>query len=90
MNETLEMLVPVLGRALLNFLWQGALIGLLAAVALQLLRATHGPNCGMPSPVLHCWPVPRRLSPMLRGSLRRPDRKMPPPSWSRLSPYSRR
>ena len=31
-------LVPMLGRALLAFLWQGALIGVLAAVALQLLR----------------------------------------------------
>jgi beta-lactamase regulating signal transducer with metallopeptidase domain len=31
-------LVPVLGRALLHFVWQGALIGLLAALALQLLR----------------------------------------------------
>src|SRR5688500_18867214 len=38
MNETLEMLVPVLGRALLNFLWQGALIGLVAAVLLQAAR----------------------------------------------------
>ena len=32
------LLVPVLGRALLAFLWQGALIGLLAALALHLLR----------------------------------------------------
>ena len=31
-------LVPMLGRALLAFLWQGALIGLLAALALHLLR----------------------------------------------------
>src|SRR5688572_2098208 len=38
MHETLEMLVPVLGRALLNFLWQGALIGLVAAVLLQAAR----------------------------------------------------
>ena len=38
MNETLEMLVPVLGHALLNFLWQGALIGLVAAVLLQAAR----------------------------------------------------
>ena len=38
MNEALEMLVPVLGRALLNFLWQGALIGLVATVLLQAAR----------------------------------------------------
>src|SRR5688572_955279 len=38
MNETLEMLVPVLGRALLSFLWQGALIGVIAALALQAAR----------------------------------------------------
>ena len=31
-------LVPMLGRALLAFLWQGALIGVLAALALHLLR----------------------------------------------------
>ncbi|MGH8077154.1 MAG: M56 family metallopeptidase [Lysobacter sp.] len=31
-------LVPVLGRALLHFVWQGAVIGLLAAMVLQLLR----------------------------------------------------
>ncbi|UWX04681.1 hypothetical protein H1235_08575 [Pseudoxanthomonas sp. NC8] len=36
--ETIALLVPVLGRALLHFLWQGVLIGLLAALALQLLR----------------------------------------------------
>lgn len=34
----LATLVPVLGRALLHFVWQGALIGLLAAIALQWLR----------------------------------------------------
>ena len=38
MNDLLVELVPVLGRALLHFLWQGALIGLLAALALHLLR----------------------------------------------------
>lgn len=38
MNETLEMLVPVLGRALLSFLWQGALIGVIAALALHAAR----------------------------------------------------
>jgi len=38
MHEPIAGLVPVLGRALLHFLWQGALIGLMAAVALQLLR----------------------------------------------------
>ncbi len=31
-------LVPLLGRALLHFLWQGALIGLAAALALQLMQ----------------------------------------------------
>jgi len=38
MTDILAQLVPALGRALLHFLWQGALIGLLAAVALRLLR----------------------------------------------------
>jgi beta-lactamase regulating signal transducer with metallopeptidase domain len=38
MNESLAMLVPVLGRALLHFLWQGALIGLVAAALLQVMR----------------------------------------------------
>ncbi|WP_206860682.1 M56 family metallopeptidase [Lysobacter changpingensis] len=38
MNDLLVEAVPVLGRALLHFLWQGALIGLLAAFALHLLR----------------------------------------------------
>lgn len=38
MVELLATLVPVLGRALLHFVWQGAAIGLLAAVALHCLR----------------------------------------------------
>lgn len=38
MNELIDGLVPVLGRALLHFLWQGTLIALLAAMALHLLR----------------------------------------------------
>jgi len=38
MNDALAWFVPVLGRALLHFLWQGVLIGLLAAVLLQALR----------------------------------------------------
>ena len=38
MTDALAMLVPVLGRALLHFLWQGAVIGLAAALALQALR----------------------------------------------------
>lgn len=38
MTEPMQAMVPVLGRALLHFLWQGAVIGLLAAAALQLLR----------------------------------------------------
>jgi len=37
-TEFLAQLVPALGRALLHFLWQGALIGLLAALALRALR----------------------------------------------------
>jgi beta-lactamase regulating signal transducer with metallopeptidase domain len=37
MHEPIVELVPMRGRALLHFLWQGALIGLLAALALQLL-----------------------------------------------------
>ncbi|HVI57935.1 MAG TPA: M56 family metallopeptidase [Luteimonas sp.] len=35
---TATLLVPVLGRALLAFVWQGALVGALAALALRLLR----------------------------------------------------
>lgn len=38
MAEFLSGLVPALGQALLHFLWQGALIGVLAALALQALR----------------------------------------------------
>ncbi|MCA0198412.1 MAG: M48 family metalloprotease [Proteobacteria bacterium] len=38
MHEPIAALVPALGRVLLHFLWQGALIGLLAALALQLLH----------------------------------------------------
>ncbi|GAA5074289.1 M56 family metallopeptidase [Lysobacter panacisoli] len=34
----LDLLVPALGRVLLHFLWQGVLIGLIAAVALHALR----------------------------------------------------
>lgn len=36
-----SVLVPLLGRALLHFVWQGALIGLVAALALQLLHAAR-------------------------------------------------
>ena len=32
MTELMQALVPVLGRALLHFLWQGTVIGLVAAV----------------------------------------------------------
>lgn len=38
MSELMQAMVPMLGRALLHFLWQGAVIGLMAAAALQLLR----------------------------------------------------
>lgn len=38
MADWLDALIPALGRALLHFLWQGALIGLLAAIAMQALR----------------------------------------------------
>ena len=38
MNEIAAILVPALGTALLHFLWQGALLGLLAALGLTLLR----------------------------------------------------
>lgn len=38
MADWLATLVPVLGRALLHFVWQGALIGSSAAIALQALR----------------------------------------------------
>lgn len=37
----LSALIPLLGRALLHFVWQGALIGLLAALALQLLQGAR-------------------------------------------------
>ena len=38
MNEIAAILVPALGTALLHFLWQGTLLGVLAATALALLR----------------------------------------------------
>ena len=38
MNDLLATLVPLLGAALIGFLWQGAVIGLLAWLALALLR----------------------------------------------------
>jgi len=38
MSELLASAVPVVGRALLHFLWQGAVVGALAAIALRLLR----------------------------------------------------
>jgi beta-lactamase regulating signal transducer with metallopeptidase domain len=38
MNDLLAMFVPLLGAALIGFLWQGAVIGLLAWLALALLR----------------------------------------------------
>jgi beta-lactamase regulating signal transducer with metallopeptidase domain len=38
MAESMTVLVPLLGQALLHFLWQGALIGLLAALLLGVLR----------------------------------------------------
>lgn len=38
MDEFLATFIPALGHVLLNFLWQGALIGLLAALALHVLR----------------------------------------------------
>lgn len=38
MTEIAAILVPALGTALLHFLWQGALLGLLAALGLTLLR----------------------------------------------------
>ncbi|QNN46600.1 hypothetical protein H9L17_15800 [Thermomonas brevis] len=38
MRDALFHLVPALGTTLLHFLWQGALLGLLAALALALLR----------------------------------------------------
>ena len=34
MHELTDTLVPVLGRALLHFLWQGTLVALLAAIGL--------------------------------------------------------
>jgi beta-lactamase regulating signal transducer with metallopeptidase domain len=38
MNDAMQLLVPVLATALLQFLWQGAVVGLLAWLALALLR----------------------------------------------------
>ena len=50
MTESLALLVPALASALLHFLWQGALVGLLAWLALALLRdarpqARHAVAC---------------------------------------------
>ena len=41
MADLLAGLVPLLGQALLHFIWQGALIGLLAALALDALRKSR-------------------------------------------------
>ncbi|HET6435208.1 MAG TPA: hypothetical protein VFG18_05820, partial [Xanthomonadaceae bacterium] len=41
MSELLAWGVPVLGRALMHFLWQGAAIGLLAAALLHALRGAR-------------------------------------------------
>ncbi|MDQ1813747.1 M56 family metallopeptidase [Massilia sp. CCM 9210] len=41
MNDMLAVIVPSLGWALLDFVWQGALIGCLAAMVLGLLRAAR-------------------------------------------------
>jgi beta-lactamase regulating signal transducer with metallopeptidase domain len=41
MTELLSTLIPVIGRALLDFLWQGAVIGLLAGVALSLMGSAR-------------------------------------------------
>ncbi len=41
MAEWLTPLIPLLGRALLHFVWQGALIGLIAAVVLHALRGAR-------------------------------------------------
>ena len=38
MNEFAAIVIPALGTALLHFLWQGALLGLLTALAFGLLR----------------------------------------------------
>ncbi|MGJ4727905.1 M56 family metallopeptidase [Luteimonas sp. SDU101] len=60
MNELLAQLVPALAAALLHFLWQGLLIGLVAAAALALLgnarpQARYAVACGA---LLACvlWP----------------------------------
>jgi len=44
MNETLASFVPMLGRALLHFLWQGAVIGVVAALLLRALRDARRPH----------------------------------------------
>ena len=56
----LATIIPVLGRALLHFLWQGALIGLFAALALQLLRDArpHARYAVACSALLACVLVP--------------------------------
>lgn len=61
MNELLPQLVPVLAATLLHFLWQGLLIGLVAAAALALLgnarpQARYAVACGA---LLACvlWPA---------------------------------
>lgn len=38
MNELIAESIPVLGRALVHFIWQGGVVGLLAGIALFLLR----------------------------------------------------
>ena len=38
MNDLAAIAVPALGTALLHFLWQGALLGLLSLLALAILR----------------------------------------------------
>ena len=35
MPESFDLLIPGIGQALLHFTWQGAVIGLLAAIALR-------------------------------------------------------
>ena len=45
MSEFLAILVPALGHALLDFLWQGAIIGLLAALALHSLCLLYTSRC---------------------------------------------
>ena len=56
MTDLLPRWFPLLGRALLDFVWQGAVIGLVAALVLAVMgNARH--MRATPSAASHCWPA---------------------------------